>query len=248
MAPITLLRWDIRAHGLEHVPAAGGAVLALNHSSFVDFFTAARPAYLALDRPVRILAKASLFRTPVVATAMRLAGHIPVDRGAGAAALDRAIAALRAGEMVGVLPEQTISPSFELLPFKSGAARMAQAAGVPLVPTVSWGSHRFWTMGDGPHPIRRLHVAVAYGEALRPGSDDDPEEVTAELRTRIGAMLHHVQETYPDGAPAGAPWVPARLGGGAPTVEEAEVKLAALRAQWRAAHPQGRRGRGSATS
>jgi 1-acyl-sn-glycerol-3-phosphate acyltransferase len=177
---------------------------------------------------------------------MRAAGHIPVDRGAGSAALDHAVTALRRGELVGVLPEQTISPSFELLPFKTGAARMAQLAGVPIVPAVSWGSHRFWTTGDGPHPIRRLIVSVAYGEAIAPGPDDDPVVVTDALRSRIRTMLHHLQDTYPDGHPAGARWVPARLGGGAPTSAEAEASHAALRERWSAerAERAGARARG----
>ena len=230
MAPISLQRWQLETEGLEHFPRTGGAVLVLNHSSFFDFFTAARLPFLQLGRPVRMLAKASLFRSRIMGPAMRAAGHIAVDRGAGASALDAAISALRRGELVGVLPEQTISPSFELLPFKSGAVRMAQLAGVPVVPAVSWGSHRFWTMGDGPHLTWRLPVHVRYAPPLHPEGDADV--ATGQLRELMTKMLADVQHRYRDGLPAGQRWVPARLGGSAPTVEEGDALLRRVRSSW----------------
>ncbi len=230
MTPIWLQRWRLDVEGLEHVPQTGGAVMVLNHSSFVDFFTAARMPFLRLGRPVRMLAKASLFRSPLVGPFMRGAGHIPVERGAGRDALAAAVSALRRGEFVGVLPEQTISPSLELLPFKTGAVRMAQEAGVPLVPAVSWGSHRFWTTGDGPHLTWRLPVHVRYAEPVLP--DGDAHAVTDRVRASMVAMLEDVQQRYRDGLPAGARWVPARFGGSAPTVEQAEERLRRLRSSW----------------
>lgn len=230
MTPIWAQRWRLDVEGLEHVPASGGAVMVLNHSSFVDFFTAARLPFLRLGRPVRMLAKASLFRSTFLGPVMRAAGHIPVERGAGRDALAAAVAALRRGEFVGVLPEQTISPSLELLPFKSGAVRMAQEADVPVIPTVSWGSHRFWTTGDGPHLTWRLPVHVRYAEPVRP--EGDPDEVTSHLRSVMARMLDDVQRRYRDGLPEGARWVPARLGGSAPTVAEAEEILRRLRSSW----------------
>jgi 1-acyl-sn-glycerol-3-phosphate acyltransferase len=230
MTPIWLQRWRLDVEGLEHVPPSGGAVMVLNHSSFVDFFTAARMPFLRLGRPVRMLAKASLFGSRLVGPIMRSAGHIPVERGAGREALEAAVAALRRGEFVGVLPEQTISPSLELLPFKSGAVRMAQEAGVPVVPAVSWGSHRFWTTGDGPHLTWRLPVHIRYAEPVLP--EGDPETVTTRIRAVMATMLEDVQRRYRDGLPSGARWVPARFGGTAPTVEEAEERLRRLRSSW----------------
>ena len=82
---------------------------------------------------------------------MRGMHHIPVDRGAGASSFRAAVQALKAGEIVGVFPEATISRAFELKDFKSGAVRMAQAADVPLIPMAIWGSQRVWTKG---HPKR----------------------------------------------------------------------------------------------
>jgi 1-acyl-sn-glycerol-3-phosphate acyltransferase len=230
MAPITLQRWRLDVEGLEHVPRSGGAVMVLNHTSFVDFFTAARLPFLRLGRPVRILAKASLFQSRLLGPIMRGAGHIPVDRSAGRDALAAAVAALRRGEFIGVLPEQTISPSLELLPFKTGAVRMAQEADVPVIPAVSWGSHRFWTTGDGPRPTWRLPVHIRYAPPVRP--EGDPESSTDRIRTIMAGMLADVQRRYRDGLPSGARWVPARLGGSAPTVEEAEERIRRLRSSW----------------
>jgi 1-acyl-sn-glycerol-3-phosphate acyltransferase len=227
-----LQRWRFEVDGLDHLPRVGGAVLASNHSSFWDFFTVGRGPYLDWGRPVRILAKESLFRAPVFGFLMRRAEHIPVHRGSGTHALDSAVAALAGGELVLVLPEQTVSPSFELLPFKTGAARMAADAGVPLVPAVSWGTHRFNTVGQRPRWSWRLPVTIRYGEPLHPSPDDDPADVTAELRRRVDKLLGEVQADYPDGAPAGAWWVPARLGGGAPTREEGDQVLARIRQGW----------------
>ncbi len=227
--------WRIRVRGLEHVPRRGGAVIVANHTSFWDFFVSGGGPYLAWQRPVRILAKASLFDAPVFGPLMRRAEHIPVHRASGAGALASAVEALRRRELVLVLPEQTISPSFELLPFKRGAVRMAAAADVPLIPTVSWGSHRFHTVGRGPRWSWRLPVTVRYGEPLHPRVDDDPDELGATLRTRMRTLLEHEQRAYPDGTPSGAWWVPARLGGSAPTLAQADDYVSRLEARWHAA-------------
>lgn len=224
-------RWDVR--GVEHVPTTGGAVIASNHTSFWDFFAVGRAPYLGAGRPVRILAKESLFRAPLFGAVMRRAQHIPVHRGAGSEAFRSAVAALRQGELVLVLPEQTISRSFELLPLRPGAARMAAEAGVPLVPSVSWGTHRFHTAGRWPRWRWRLPVVVRYGEPLHPTPDDDFATVLAQLRERMRALLDDVRRDYLDGNPSGAWWVPASLGGAAPSVEEAEQHLGAMTERWR---------------
>ncbi len=230
-----LQAWRIRIRGLEHIPRRGGAVIVANHTSFWDFFASASGPYLAWQRPVRILAKASLFDAPLLGPLMRRADHIPVHRASGARALASAVEALRRRELVLVLPEQTISPSFELLPFKRGAIRMATAADVPLIPTVSWGSHRFHTVGRGPRWSWRLPVTVRYGEPVHPTVDDDPDEVGSALRTRMRSLLEHEQRAYPDGTPSGAWWVPHRLGGSAPTVAQADAYVSGLEARWQAA-------------
>lgn len=224
-------RWRFQMSGLEHVPVRGGCVIAANHTSFWDFFAVAQFPYLRLGRPARIMAKQSLFKIPLFGRLMSRTGCIPVDRGNGGGALEHAVSALTKGEVVLLLPEQTISQSFELLPFKTGAVRMAQAAGVPVIPAVSWGSHRFFTSGRRPRWSWRLPVTVRFGEPINVRPEDDIEVVTKELRARMATMLDDVILSYPDGQPAGAWWVPERLGGAAPGHDS--VARDHARARWR---------------
>ena len=117
-------------------------------------------------------------------------------------------------------PEATISRSFELKEFKSGAARMAIEAGVPVVPLIVWGAHRIWTK-DHPKNLgrKKIPITVAVGPPIDPTGTVD--EVMTELRTRMTTILYDVQDGYAH--PAGAYWVPRRLGGSAPTPAEARA-------------------------
>jgi 1-acyl-sn-glycerol-3-phosphate acyltransferase len=221
------LRFSIE--GAEHVPRSGGAVIASNHVSYLDF-TFVGYGTREAGRLVRFMAKESVFRHRMSGPLMRGMHHIPVDRSAGSGAFREALAALKAGELVGVFPEATISRSFQLKEFKAGAARMAQAAGVPVVPTVVWGGQRIYTKGR-PRDLRGRGkaITVAFGEPLTPARRENGDAVTAELYRRMTALLERVQATYPD-RPAGDDdrwWLPASLGGTAPTPEEAAALDAA---------------------
>jgi 1-acyl-sn-glycerol-3-phosphate acyltransferase len=210
------LRIDIG--GAEHVPREGGAVLVSNHIGYLDFVFAglsARPA----KRLVRFMAKESVFKHKVSGPLMRAMKHIPVDRAQGEHAFRHAIEALRRGEIVGVFPEATISQSFTLKKFKSGAARMAQQAGVPLLPVALWGTQRLWTKGHSKN-LGRNHfpVTIRVGEPMDVGSEEAPMAVTARLRERMQDLLETAQRAYP-GKPRDAEdtwWLPAHLGGTAP--------------------------------
>ena len=210
--------------GAEHVPTTGGAVLASNHVSYLDFTFCGLPAY-PNKRLVRFMAKDATFRHPISGPLMRGMHHIPVDRAAGAAAFDAAVAALKAGEIVCVFPEATISRSFTLKEFKTGAARMAAAADVPLIPMALWGGQRIFTKGRPRDLSRGKAVGLAVGEPFRPAPGADPAEATAELKRRIGGLLAGLQERYPQ-QPSGDEdrwWLPADLGGTAPTLDEANL-------------------------
>jgi 1-acyl-sn-glycerol-3-phosphate acyltransferase len=204
----------ITVEGAEHIPLSGGAVLASNHVSYLDFIfcgLAAQPS----RRLVRFMAKQSVFSHRVSGPLMRGMKHIPVDRAAGAASFDEAEAALRRGEVVGVFPEATISESFTVKGLKSGAARLARAARVPLVPMVVWGPHRLWTKGRKKDLTKRhVPVLIRVGEPL-PATDED---ATPMLRKRLAELLDAVQRAYPE-KPVGESdrwWLPAHLGGSAP--------------------------------
>ncbi len=218
--------------GEENIPERGGAVVAVNHTSYVDFL----PAALAVHRRrrrLRFMIKAEMQEVKVVNFLIRHTGTIPVDRHAGAGAYVVAMQRLREGELVGVYPEATISRSFELKEFKTGAARTAGEAGVPIVPLIVWGAQRIWTK-DRPRQLGRNNVpiAVRVGPPLRARAG--VAETGAALRAAMTTLLHQVQERYPH--EPGAYWVPRRLGGGAPTPAEAariEADEAAARAQGR---------------
>ncbi|GAA2384582.1 lysophospholipid acyltransferase family protein [Dactylosporangium salmoneum] len=221
-----LLDMKITIEGEEHVPADGGAVIACNHISYLDFIfcgLGARPS----KRLVRFMAKEEIFRHRIGGPLMRGMHHIPVDRDAGMASYKAALTALKGGEVVGVFPEATISPSFTVKELKSGAARMAAATGVPLVPMVLWGTQRFWTKGRPKDLTQRgVAITILMGEPLRPQRRDNQDAVSVELRTRMTALLDRAQREYPQ-APAGPEdtwWLPAHLGGTAPAPEVVEAK------------------------
>jgi 1-acyl-sn-glycerol-3-phosphate acyltransferase len=213
----------IRVDGGEHVPPTGGAVIACNHIGYLDFIFCgfgARPA----NRLVRFMAKKAVFDHRISGPLMRGMHHIPVDRDAGLASFREALAALKDGQVVGVFPEATISRSFTIKDMKSGAARLAASAGVPLVPMAVWGSQRLWTKGR-PKNLKQRHVPVSVlaGEPLLPGRRDDHDANTVLLRERMSALLAQLQRDYPD-QPAGPDdrwWLPAHLDGTAPTPAEA---------------------------
>jgi len=215
-----LLRWKLRYRGIEHVPATGGAVIVWNHHSYSDFLFVALGIVRHRGRPVRILGKAEVWENPVTRWFADQAGAVPVYRlteGGGRDALRAAVAALQAGDLVMLAPEQTISRSFELLPFASGAARMALAAGVPVIPVAGWGSHRAYTKGHAPVPVVGIPIEVWYGEPLHLAPAMDPDHATATIRAALEPMVHELQEAYPDTpAPDDDWWLPRRLGGSAP--------------------------------
>ncbi len=210
------LKIDYR--GTENIPATGGVLLAVNHTSYVDFLEAGMVVRRSGRWP-RYMMKAELRANPFIGFLMKHCRAIGVDREHGAESYHEAVTALEAGEAVIVYPEATISRSFELKEFKSGAARMSIEAGVPIVPVIVWGTQRIWSKGTerriGRH---RFPVVVQVGPAIRADGDDAPA-LTERLRTAMGAALAQAQDGFP--APAGEKWVPARLGGGAPTPDEA---------------------------
>jgi 1-acyl-sn-glycerol-3-phosphate acyltransferase len=215
--------------GLEHIPARGGAVVAINHTSYIDFLPAALAA-TQRKRRIRFMIKAEMQHVRVVSFLIKHSKTIPVDRSAGADAYAVAVQQLRAGELVGVYPEATISRSFELKEFKSGAARMALESHVPVLPLIVWGAQRLWTK-DHPKSLgrNRIPIAVAVGAPLAPVGP--AEDLMVGIRSSMTALLHELQEDYEH--PAGAYWVPRRLGGSAPTSAEARALDAAELAERR---------------
>jgi 1-acyl-sn-glycerol-3-phosphate acyltransferase len=234
------LALKIDIHGAHHIPRTGGAVLAFNHISYVDFILggfAAQPS----KRLVRFMAKRELFDHRVSGPIMRSLHHINVDREDGMGSYQTALDYLAAGEVVGLFPEATISRSFELKDFKSGTVRMATEANVPLIPVILWGTQRIYTK-DHPRDFSRgkaISIAVGAPVALT-GS---PLADTETLRKDMTALLDETIRNYPQHAD-GAWWVPESYGGTAPSRESAAATERAesrARAEKRRAERQAQR-------
>ncbi len=214
-----LARWRITVEGVERVPQDGPAILAFNHHSYADAVMLAWGVVLRVKRPLRYLAKREACEGRWIGWVTRWISVIPVDRGSAggrAQALAGAERALVDGDLVAIAPEQTISDSLDLLPFRLGPARLATATGAPIVPVIGWGSQRFVGPDRRLGKVFGLPVTVRFCEPILPRPDEDVEMLTRRLRDTMERELEAVQRAYPDGLPAGAHWVPARLGGGAP--------------------------------
>ena len=186
--------------GEEHVPAVGGAIMAINHTSYLDFMYAGLPAW-PHRRYVRFMAKKSVFSHRVTGPLMRGMGHI------------------------GVFPEATMSRSFELKEFKPGAVKMAQVAAVPVLPVTIWGAQRVWTKNLPKHmrPASRIPVSITVGEPLEIARREDVAAATARLKAAMQAQLDAQQAAYPTLHGEDLRYLPARLGGLAPTPQEAHA-------------------------
>lgn len=212
------LTFQIR--GSEHIPTQGGAVLAVNHISYVDFILAGFAAQPS-KRVVRFMAKRELFDHRISGPLMRSLHHINVDRADGVHSYAMALEYLAQGELVGLFPEATISRSFELKTFKTGTTRMAAEAGVPLIPVVLWGTQRIYTK-DHPRDFSRgKAISITVGEPIMV-TGSSPVQDTATLRARMSALLEQTIKDYPQHE-TGAWWVPAAYGGMAPTGEQAQL-------------------------
>lgn len=224
------MRFDIV--GEENIPREGGAVLAINHTSYLDFALGGVPADMRGRRLVRFMAKDSIFRHPVAGPLMRGMKHIPVDRDAGSAAFRDAVSAAKSGELIGVFPEATMSQSLEIKELKNGAIRMARAANVPLIPMIIFGGHRL--LGYNVRDFTRgRSICMTIGEPRTIERGTDPDELTERLRTELSGLLDSTIERYPD-KPPGAAWIPSRHGGSAPTLQEAHRMEEERRARRRA--------------
>ncbi len=192
--------------GLENIPGDGPALLAFNHIAFLDPFAAAYAVHRAGRRP-RFLGKSELFQDRRIAWILRGAGQIEVKRGTREApmALDHAVDALRRGEVVVVFPEGTITNDPDLHPMepKTGTARMALEAGVPIIPCAVWGTANVWPKGYRKHwwPPRQS-VLVRIGKPIEVAGDhksrEDWTRVGDRLMDEIGILVASLRPAVPD--------------------------------------------------
>jgi len=176
-----LLPWvRLRIEGVEHIPAEGPAIICGNHRSYFDPL-AIGFAVARRGRPVRFLGKKEVFDAPVIGDLARAMGGIRVERGSGSdEPLREAAAALRAGELVVILPQGTIPRGrafFEpVLQGRWGAARLAAMTRVPVIPLGLWGTERVWPrnarLPDVTNVVHPPEVLVRLGPPVSLGYED----------------------------------------------------------------------------
>ena len=160
LGPIMKLTCHPQVRGAEHIPKRGGAILASNHLAVADSFFLP----LMIRRRLTFLAKREYFTTPGLRGWLKrqffsAAGQVPIDRSSGSAAqaaLDTGVRLLNAGKLLGIYPEGTRSPDGRLYKGKTGVARMALEARVPVIPVVMVGTDKVSPAGTRmwrPHPV-----------------------------------------------------------------------------------------------
>ena len=203
LLPLQLvIRWTIE--GSHLVPTYGPAILASNHTSYLDPLVLEHLAH-ERHRKARFLAKAELFDKRGVGWVLQKGKQIPVERNTTTAAdsLDAAVEALRAGECVCVFPEGTISLDLEPMSGKTGTARLAAASGVPVTPVGLWGAHRILFKGRKPRWRRGIAEAVVVGPPIRVAPDDDVYDATDRIMQGIAECVARARELYPQGPRSG---------------------------------------------
>ncbi|MGI8426507.1 MAG: lysophospholipid acyltransferase family protein [Actinomycetota bacterium] len=190
--------WVPEVEGAGNVPAEGSAILASNHISYLDFVFAAWSPMFDRGRFVRFMAKKEVFDSKATGVVMRMMKHISVDRkNDPARALDLAIAALERGEVIGTFPEGSINRSLVPGRGKTGAVRMAQATGAPIIPIAIWGAHRIFQRKPKKRLIRNVRVFIAVGPPFPVAPDEDPRLATDRLMTTLGDMVDQLRHKDP---------------------------------------------------
>ena len=208
VVPVVGLLARIRISGAEKLPASGAYVMAPNHVSELDPLIVA-VAVWRLGRAPRFMAKESLFRVPVLGAALRATGMVPVartsSRNAATQTMTQATELVEDGRGVIVYPEGTLTRDPELWPMrgKSGAARLALAGDMPLIPVAHWGVQNImgrYAKGLSLWPPRKpVHVLIGDPIDLsdlksRPTDPASITEATNRVMNAITALLAELRE------------------------------------------------------
>ena len=205
--PLLMLFTKRDRRGEENLPKEGAFVIAVNHLSYIDPFVMAH--WMVDNRiPPRYLVKDTIFSIPVVGWLFKHVGHIPVYRGTKDASksLDAAIAQLKAGAVIYIYPEGTMTRDPEAWPMsgRTGAVRLAHEAGVPIIPVAQWGAQEIlWPYRKGLHllPRKTMHVNVGTPLDMSDLGENPSEEeykvVTERLMDRITDLQAEIRGERP---------------------------------------------------
>jgi 1-acyl-sn-glycerol-3-phosphate acyltransferase len=208
VGPIVKLLFRPKVEGLENIPASGPALLVSNHLAFCDSIFLP----VAVPRQIIFPAKSEYFTAPglkgrLVATFFRSVGQIPIDRSGGRAslaALNIGLEILQKGELFGIYPEGTRSPDGRLYKGKTGVARMAIVAGVPVIPVAMIDTEKLqppgtvWPQWLVREPGRRLprliRAKVAIGKPLDFSRYEGMERDRFVLRSVTDEIMYALME------------------------------------------------------
>lgn len=189
----------VQADGLENLTGVGAAILVANHQSNFDIFA----LLAALPSSIRFVSKQELARIPLLAQAMRSAGHVFIDRGdrRGAVVAMRGAAERMRGEgfCLGLFPEGTRSTDGRLGPFKKGSFVLAIETQLPIIPVAVEGGRRLTSGGrvrPGTVRIRVGRPVPTEGKAAR-----DRDELLSEVRESVAALLTSLRLEAGDATP-----------------------------------------------
>ncbi|MFJ3977001.1 lysophospholipid acyltransferase family protein [Streptomyces sp. NPDC090021] len=207
---VVLFKRDWR--GMEHIPAEGGFITAVNHNSYLDPLSYAHFQYNT-GRAPRLLAKAALFKVPFVGSILRGSGQIPVYRESTNAldAFRAAVDAIGRGECVAFYPEGTLTRDPDMWPMagKTGVARVALITRAPVIPVAQWGAN----LAMPPYakenkvrlfPRKTLQVLAGPPVDLSAYYDREPtpevlKEATEAIMAAVTRLLEEVRgETAPE--------------------------------------------------
>jgi 1-acyl-sn-glycerol-3-phosphate acyltransferase len=182
-----LARIRIVTHGLEKISKDSHFIYMMNHNSNLD----APAVFMKIPGPVRVLGKKELFRLPVLATAMRMGGFVPVDRSNRDAAIESARTAARiaaSGASFLIAPEGTRSRTGDLLPFKKGGFHIAIDSHVPVLPITVVGA--FELMPPGSFAIRPGTLEIFFHDPIETKGLQSRDRF--ELIARVRAPMEEV--------------------------------------------------------
>ena len=184
LRPILCTLYKIEVTGSERIPAHGPAVLAANHDSVLDGFVMG----VLTGRVIHWMAKAELWGYPFVGRIMEALGAFRVERGASdELAMAHGIDWLKRGELVGIFPQGTCLPYRER-PFRRGAARLALAAGAPIVPIALINTEQ---------AIRPGKVKLGFPKVLAViGAPLQPEGTVEDLTARLEEAVENLRKPY----------------------------------------------------
>jgi 1-acyl-sn-glycerol-3-phosphate acyltransferase len=196
LGPVLRMVFRPWVQGLSNVPETGGAILASNHLSFSDSIFLP----LAVDRKVTFLAKSDYFtgrgaKGRLTAAFFRLADQLPIDRsggGASEAALRTGLKVLGQGNLLGIYPEGTRSPDGRLYRGKTGVARMALQAGVPVLPVAMVGTDEAQPIGRRIPKVVRIGVRI--GRPLDFSRYEGMEEDRFVLRSITDEIMYELMQ------------------------------------------------------